>query len=211
MRKGILPGYAAGLLVFVLGGCSLFGKKEELPANYTLEVERVLERPSPQAAEQVLEVAPFRIAPRYRDRIWVYREGDSWYRAQEEQAFLIPPQLLVTEQISKYLNRSGLFGAVVQGESRLQVTHLLEGAVTALYGDFSDPVVPRAVMEIQFFLIDPLVEPPKTLLQTGFRTEAEVSDTTPRALIRGWNDGLESILQNFENDLRELFNSPLQK
>lgn len=203
-------GYVVGMLALVLGGCTFFGfGKEASPGGYTLEVERVLEPPSTQARERVLEVVPFRITPRYRGRVWVYREADSWYPAEEEQAFLLPPQVLVTEQVSGYLRHSGLFGAVVEGESRLRVTHLLEGAVTALYGDFSDPGAPRAVLEIQFFLIDPRVEPPKTLLQTGFRTEAEISEVTPQALVQGWNKGLESILWNFENDLRQLFNNPL--
>ncbi|QBQ54852.1 hypothetical protein [Nitrosococcus wardiae] len=210
---GAVPlGYVAGVLALVLGGCTFFGfGGEDSPRGYTLEVERALEPPSAQARERVLEVVPFRITPRYRDRVWVYRGADSWYPAEEEQAFLLPPQVLVTEQVSDYLRHSGLFGAVVEGESRLRVTHLLEGAVTALYGDFSDPKAPRAVLEVQFFLINPQVDPPKSLLQTGFRTESEISEVTPQALVQGWNKGLESILWNFENDLRRLFNSPLQE
>jgi hypothetical protein len=90
------------------------------------------------------------------------------------------------------------------------VTHLLEGAVTALYGDFSDPTAPQAVMEIQFFLSDPLAaNPPKILFQTGFRIEAEIPEPTSQALIQGWNNSLQGILQNFENDLRQFFKSSL--
>jgi hypothetical protein len=66
-------------------------------------------------------------------------------------------------------------------------------------------------MEIQFFLIDPLVDPPNILLQTGFRTEAEISKATPQALVEGWNNSLESILQSFENDLRQFFKGSLPK
>ncbi|EDZ65446.1 hypothetical protein NOC27_2126 [Nitrosococcus oceani AFC27] len=204
-RAPFIFSYRVGLLALMLGGCTLFGGGGDSPGGYTLEVVRVLEQPSPQARERILEVVPFRISPRYRSRLWLYQEAGSWHRVEEEQAFLIPPQVLVTEQASTYFRRSGLFGAVVEGESRLQVTHLLEGAVTALYGDFSDPMAPRAVMEIQFFLIDPRLDPPKTLLKSGFRVEAEILAATPQALIQGWNNGLESILENFENDLRRLF------
>jgi hypothetical protein len=174
-----------------------------------LEVKRVLEEPSSKARERVLEVVPFRISPRYRSQALVYREDDSWHLTGEEQAFILPPQILVTEEVSEYLRRSGLFGAVVEGKSRLQVTHLLEGAVTALYGDFSDPTDLRAVMEIQFFLIDPLVDPPNILLQTGFRTEVEIPEATPQALVEGWNTDLEGILQSFEDNLRQFFKLPL--
>lgn len=202
--------YLVWLFALVLGGCSFFGNKDLAKDYYALEVERVLEQPSPKARERVLEVAPFRISPRYRGQALVYRKANSWYRTAEEQAFILSPQILITDQVSRYLRHSGLFGAVVEGESRLQVTHLLEGAVTALYGDFSDPTAPQAVMEIQFFLSDPLAaNPSKILFQTGFRIEAEIPEPTSQALIQGWNNSLEGILQKFEDDLRELFKSSL--
>ena len=201
-----------GLLALVLGGCAFFGEKEGAKSNYyILEAQRILEQPSPKARERVLEIAPFRISPRYQKQALVYREADSQYQIAQSQAFILPPKILITEQVSRYLRRSGLFGAVVEGESRLQVTYLLEGAVTALYGDFRDSVLPRAVMEIQFFLIDPQVDPPEILFKTGFRTEAKIPEATPQALVAGWNADLEGILQNFEYDLRQFFKEPLPK
>ncbi|BAW80232.1 ABC transporter [Candidatus Nitrosoglobus terrae] len=199
--------YLVCLFALTFAGCSLFGSQKEVVENhYTLEVKRVLDQPSPKARERVLEVSQFRISPRYQSQTLVYQKGDSWYHTEKNQAFMLPPQVLVTDQVTRYLGNSGLFGAIVEGESRLKVTHLLEGAITALYGDFTDPKGLQAVMEIQFFLLDPLAtNPPKIVFQTGFRIEAEIPSSTPQALIQGWNKGLETILQNFENDLRRLF------
>jgi cholesterol transport system auxiliary component len=202
--------YGIGLFFLILGGCSFFGGVEP-SGGYTLEVERVQEQPSPEARERVLEVTPFQVTSRYAGHALVYRGTDSRYWTDKGQRFLSPPQFLVTEQVSRYLRHSGLFGAVVEGESRLHVTHLLEGAVTALYGDFSDPAEPRAVLEIQFFLIDPHDDSAKILLQTGFRTEAEIPEAMPQALVRGWGNGLELILHSFENDLRQFFDTPLSE
>src|SRR5699024_1703191 len=201
-----------GLLVIVLGGCAFFGGKGGVKGNYyTLETQRVLEQPSLKAQGRVLEIAPFHISPRYQNQGLVYQEADSQYQIAQNQAFILPPQILITEQVSRYLRRSGLFGAVVEGESQLQATDLLEGAITALYGDFRDSGTPRAVMEIQFFLINPQADPPKILFKTGFRTEAKLPKATPQALVAGWNADLEGILQHFEHDLRRFFKEPLPK
>jgi cholesterol transport system auxiliary component len=199
--------HSTGLFILMLGGCAFFGGVEP-SESYTLEVERVQEQPSAEARERVLEVTPFRITSRYQGQAFVYQGTDARYWTDKRQQFLSPPQWLVTEQTSRYLRHSGLFGAVVEGESRLRVTHLLEGAVTALYGDFSNPADPRAVLEIQFFLIDPRDDTAKVVLQTGFRTEAEIAEAMPQALVRGWESGLESMLNSFESDLRRYFNSP---
>ena len=191
----------------MLGGCAFFGSVDP-PESYTLEVERIQERPSAEARERVLEVAPFRVTSRYQGQAFVYQGTHAQPWTDQRQQFLAPPQWLITEQASRYLRNSGLFGAVVEGESRLHVTHLLEGAVTALYGNFSNPADPRAVLEIQFFLIDPR-DSAKVMFQTGFRTEAEIAEAMPQALVKGWESGLELMLQSLENDLRRFFNSPL--
>ncbi|CAB1275854.1 ABC-type transport auxiliary lipoprotein family protein [Candidatus Nitrosacidococcus tergens] len=213
------------LILCTVSGCTSHKKNIAKQGLYTLEVDRVIEQPSDEARERILEIKPFRISPRYQDITLTYQKNNSWFQTERNQAFIQPPEILITDQISRYLSHTGLFNTVVQGKTKLKITQTLEGAVTALYGDFDNPKGPLAIMEIQFFLlelspadysIEDLIKNEKKkksaksdtlkmVLQTGFRVETEIAKPTPESLVQGWNNGLESILQNFENDLNNFF------
>ncbi|CAH9018383.1 hypothetical protein [Candidatus Nitrosacidococcus sp. I8] len=217
------------LIICIVSGCASHKKNVAKQGLYTLEVERVIEQPSGEARERILEIKPFRISPRYQDITLTYQKNNSWFQTERNQAFIQPPEILITDQVSRYLSHTGLFNTAIQGKTKLKVTQTLEGAITALYGDFDSPKGPLAIMEIQFFLLEPSPEdysiedlmqiqnekkkkkksvqdnPLKIVLQTGFRIETEIVKPTPESLVQGWNNGLESILQNFESDLKKFF------
>jgi hypothetical protein len=56
------------------------------------------------------------------------------------------------EELRKGPAQSQIFPHVITASSQLEPTHVLEGVVDALYGDFRDPAAPKAVLEMEFFL-----------------------------------------------------------
>ncbi len=109
---------------------------------------------------------------------------------------------MLTEEIRKRLAVSGLFKHVVDPSSLLDSAYILEGAVTALYGDYRVSTAPKAVMEIQFLILQETAGSPKIILQRQYHKEEPLNGNTPDALVKSWNTALNQILTEFENDLK---------
>ncbi len=86
----------------------------------------------------------------------------------------------------------------------MEATHILEGNVIALYGDYSQKNSPKAVLEIQFFLIDNTSTSSEMIFQNNYRREVALNSSLPEALVKGWNEALQQILTDLEEDLREV-------
>jgi ABC-type uncharacterized transport system auxiliary subunit len=84
----------------------------------------------------------------------------------------------------------------------LDSTYVLEGAVTALYGDYRVSTAPKAVMEIQFLLLQETATNPEIIFQRQYHKEEPLKGDTPDDLVKGWNNALNQILTEFETDLK---------
>ncbi len=153
--------------------------------------------------EKVLTVRRLRVSPRYEGKGLVYRLKEMSYESDYYNEFFISPASMFTEEIHKRLAGSGLFKHVVDPSSLLDSNYTLEGAVTTLYGDYRVSTAPKAVMEIQFFLLQETAGSPKIILQRQYHKEEPLSGSTPDALVKSWNTTLNQILTEFENDLKE--------
>ncbi len=152
---------------------------------------------------KVLAVRRLRVSPKYEGKGLVYRLGELKYESDYYNEFFISPVSMFTEEVRKRLAVSGLFKHVVDPSSLLDSTYILEGAVTALYGDYRVKTAPKAVMEIQFFLLQETTGSPKIILQSQYHKEEPLNGNTPDALVKSWNTALNQILTEFENDLKE--------
>ena len=152
---------------------------------------------------KVLTVRRLRVSPKYEGKGLVYRLGELSYETDYYNEFFISPVSMFTEEIRKRLAGSGLFKHVVDPSSFLDSTYVLEGAVTALYGDYRVSAAPKAVMEIQFLLLQETDTSPEIVLQRQYQKEEPLNGSTPDALVKSWNTALNQILSEFENDLKE--------
>ena len=153
--------------------------------------------------EKVLTVRRFRVSPRYEGKGLVYRLKELSYESDYYNEFFILPASMFTEEIRKRLAGSGLFKHVLDPSSLLDSTYILEGAVTALYGDYRVSTAPKAVMEIQFFLLHETDSNPKIIFQSQYLKEEPFKNNTPDALVKSWNAVFNQILTEFETDLKE--------
>ncbi len=204
MKHKILLGLYIGIFATFpfLIGCINLERSYPEKRYFILDVSRDVGISSPDTGI-VLTVRRFRISPQYEGKGFVYRLADLSYESDFYNEFFIPPASLITEEIRQRLAGSGLFRHVVTPSSHLDTAYVLEGAVTALYGDYSVSAAPKAVLEMQFFLLDETSTSPKIIYQSQYRKEEPLKGNTPDALVKSWNNALDQILTEFETDLKE--------
>ena len=189
-------------LFSVLIGCINLEKSYPEKHYFTLDASREKDVASPDKGE-VLTVRRFRVSPKYEGKGLVYRLKELSYESDFYNEFFIPPASMFTEEIRKRLEGSGLLKHVVDPSSLLDSTYILEGAVTALYGDYRVSTAPKAVLEIQFFLLQQTDVSPKIIFQSQYHKEEPLNGNTPDALVKSWNTAFNRILTEFETDLKE--------
>src|SRR5690554_216843 len=196
------------MLFSVLTGCFSFGGGDKeidnsQPRYYVVDVDRG-HVATHFATDRVLRIKPIRVSPHYRTENLVFRVGENEYQQQAGHVLLVDPQTLFTAQLQRWLAKSGLFSEVITDESQ-PADLVLEAAVTKFYGDDRSGYSLQAVLEMQFFMSPGDADRSKMLFQTGFRVDASIDQTTPQAVVAGWQNALEEILGTLEQDLSDYF------
>lgn len=193
-------------LTSILTGCLGLGSKDEedtSPHYYVVDVDRGASAPQ-FAIQRVLRINPVALTSHFRGKNVVFRVGEGEYQQQNNHLFFSDPQEMFTEQIQRWLQKSGLFSQVVISNS-VAADMVLDVAVTALYGDKREQFSPQSVMEMQFFLMSESERGSKPLFQTGLRVEIDLDETTSPNVVKGWKQGLEELLATVEDDLSGYF------
>ena len=189
-------------LLFLSIGCINL-ERSYIEKHYFVLDSFPAENTSPPDTGKVLAVRRLRVSPKYEGKGLVYRLGELNYESDFYNEFFVSPVSMFTEEVRKRLAGSGLFKRVVDPSSLLDSTYILEGAVTALYGDYRVSTAPKAVMEIQFLILQETAGSPEIVLQRQYHKEEPLNGSTPDALVKSWNTALNQILTEFENDLKE--------
>jgi len=158
----------------------------------------------PARDKTVLKVRPLQISPAYQGKELVYRLGDVEVESDYYNTFFTQPAQALTQQTAQWIERAGVFGTVVDSTSQMAETHLLEGMVNALYGDFRDKAHPKAVLEMQFFLLRNKEDKFAMVFQKTYAKAVPFSTDfkDARALVEAYNTALAEILTELEGDLR---------
>ena len=189
-------------LLFLSIGCINL-ERSYIEKHYFVLDSFPAENTSPPDTGKVLAVRRLRVSPKYEGKGLVYRLGELNYESDFYNEFFVSPVSMFTEEVRKRLAGSGLFKRVVDPSSLLDSAYVLEGAVTVLYGDYRVSTAPKAVMEIQFLLLEETDVSPEIILQRQYHKEEPLNGSTPDALVKSWNTALNQILTEFENDLKE--------
>jgi ABC-type uncharacterized transport system auxiliary subunit len=181
----------------VLSGC---GPERNNQRNFLLEVSRSSQQQK-TSKDAILDVKNFSIDRTFSTKNLVYRKGQSEYETDFYNQFLIRPDDMITEKTRSWLSESGLFKWVLEPGSYTDATHVLEGNITALYGDFRDNSSPKATMKIRIFLIK--LPEKSVVFGKTYEVVSEVKSKTAEALIEAFDKCLINILSNLEQDLQE--------
>lgn len=195
------------LVVSLLSGCFGFGSKEtdndQTPHYFVIDVDRGAVA-AEFAKDRVLLLKPVRVTSHFRGKTLVYRVGENEYRLQPPNQFLSDPSEMFTEQLRRWLQKSGLFSQVVVRDD-VPADMILDTAVTALYGEQRDQFSPQAVLEMQFFLMENDEGNSKPLFQTGLRVDVDIEQSSAADVVKGWKQGLEELFSTVEEDFSGYF------
>jgi cholesterol transport system auxiliary component len=191
------------LALLVLSGCVSLAKSFPDKHYYALDVTRQGE-PGVPVSGAVLDVRGLFVSPRFEGKELVYRTGDTRYESDFYNAWFVSPSAMLTQQMQDWLRQARLFEDVVATPSYLDATHMLEGTVTALYGDFRQQGGQKAVVGIHIVLIEDSPTRTAMVFQRDYQQMVELTETSPDELTRGWNQGLQQIFMALEEDLRRV-------
>jgi cholesterol transport system auxiliary component len=187
------------LLVFLSGCVSL---EKSYPDRRYFALELAPGKTPNSTSDRILSVASLRISPRYADRSFVYRTSTAAYEADFYNQFLTAPDSMIAEELRKGLAASELFKYVVGPANPLQPNYVLEGSINALYGDFRDPNRPVAVLEIEVFLYNQDPAAAGVSLQKRYEKSVPLSEKSPEALVKGWDQALADVVAALVADLK---------
>jgi cholesterol transport system auxiliary component len=184
-------------------GCGGLSKKYPERTYYMFEVPAVKQkqRTVPGA---VVDVWKFEVSPGSSGNEFIYRTSDVNYRSDFYNQFFRPPSNLLTEATTLYLGNSGLFEEVLTTGSQGDANYYLQSNVVKLHGDYR--AAPKAVMEIQFFLLQYVVndtegDTSKIIFSKTYSAEVPIASASAGELMRGWNTALGDILGALLTDL----------
>ena len=192
------------MLTSLLSGCFGWNSKPDDEVHYyVIDVNR-----SSVASEfvknRVLLIKPVKLTSHFKTQNVVFKVGDNEFQPQPFDQFFSPPEEMFTEQLRRWLQRTGLFSSVIIDEKQ-PADMVLEVAVTALYGEVRQQFSPQSTLEMQFFLTSMDGDESKLLFQTGLRIDIDIDETTPSQVVKGWNIGLKELLFTLEDDLNGYF------
>ena len=190
-------------MLYLLTGCFNLNKSFPEKRFFVLSASRS-KGLSLSKSDAVLRIRRFRVSPRFEGKGFVYRKGNLNYATDFYNEFLISPAAMISEEVDKWLKRSGLFQYVMSSSSPVEATVELEGMISAIYGDYRDTKVPKAVLEMQFFLVRNVSSGPVIVFGKTYHQEILIKGNPPDALVAGWNLALEHIINEFETNLKDL-------
>ncbi len=190
----------------LLSSCFSWGGGEKevdmTPRYYVLDVERA-DVAADFPANRVLRLNPVRVVPHFKSKTLIFRVGENEYKAIEPHQFLVDPEVMFTNILKRWLQKSGQFSKVVTDDS-MPADFTMDAAVTAFYGEKRPAYSPQSVIEMQFFMTA-ADNPEKLLFQTGLRVDVDIEQATPSNVVTGWKQGTEELLTTLEQDLSAYF------
>lgn len=204
MRRVVMKPYIAvsAVLVLVVLGSGCVSRHSYAKRQFVLEAIRS-DQPAGPSHDVVLAVRGFTIDPVCDSLGLLCRKGESEYESDFYNQFLVAPQALISSQTRAWLAQSGKFKTVLEPGSLIEATHVLEGNVLALYGDFRGQGLPQAVMQIRVFAVANKASGSQITFARDYRASREAAGQTAEALVAAFNQCLEQILTELETDLGE--------
>ena len=205
IKKGLLVS-----MMLSLTGC--FGLMETKPDAtiaqepqyfYVIDVDRGLKEHD-RSDGKVLYLAPVKVTSQFRAKNVVFKVGDNAFQPQPEHVFFDTPEDMFTTQLQRWLQKTGLFSAVILDDAE-SADFILETAVTGLYGVKMSTHRPQSILEIQFFMTDRHASADEVIFQTGLYIDIDIAETTPQNVVKGWQTGFKKLLSTLEDDLSGYF------
>lgn len=199
-------GLAAAVLFMVMSlgyGCVQLAKSFPEKHYYAIELSPQSERTAPTIGS-VLKIRKLRVSPQFEGKELVYRTKDVQFESDFYNEWFVQPNAMLTQQLQNWLAYAGPFQYVVDTSSALEATHILEGSVTGLYGDYRNEGRPRAILEVQMVLIKDRPSGEEILFRGEYSKKVDMPDQSPDALTKGWTEGLRQLFTALAKDIQKV-------
>jgi len=154
------------------------------------------------AHTNILALRRVTVATLFRDQPLVYRTGENSYEQDPYAEFLVPPDRMLGECLLNSLRDGHAFSEVLDPSSSFTSGCYLEVSVSQLYGDFRQTDKSFAVLQMHFILYS--TEPAnreRVLWQRDLSKSLPLTQRTPAALLAGWNNCLQQIMEEINLEL----------
>ena len=182
-----MPGHMKILILLLcltlpLAACLKLKQPQNRIEYYTLEYESPVVG-NHQALPDVIRVQQFSVSPIYNSSRIIYRDKSYKRQAYAYHKWRANPAQLVTYYISRDLKASGLFKAVLPGESRDAPAYLVEGSVEEFL-EVGRNETWEALLSVSIVFMDEKQTDisQKIMFQKTYRTSKPCEQKTPRAL-----------------------------
>jgi len=188
-------------LTLPLAACLKLKQPQNRIEYYTLEYDppAAVER---QALPYVIRVLQFSVSPVYNSNRIIYRDKSYNRQAYSYYKWRANPARLVTYFLSRDLKESGIFKAVLPGESRVAPAYLVEGTVDEFL-EVAGNENWHAVLAVSIVLMDENQTDisQKVLFQKTYRTRKSCEKKHPRALAAAMSLAMSEISVSIIDDL----------
>lgn len=191
-----LAGASAGL-----AGCTSLVTRDA-PVKQTFLLDPPLPTPVGTGKPAVLRIGAINVAAAFRGKAFVYRRSDLAYESDYYNEFFVPPATMFADAAAKALAAAKVFERVVPaGAAGNDGDYLLDGFVSAFYGDVRDAAKTTAELTITFYLsaMGDLGAAP--LWSREYTQQAPIARTTPDAFAQAQNAALGALLGSLVRDL----------
>jgi ABC-type uncharacterized transport system auxiliary subunit len=181
------------LFFFFLSSCATIKEPGVRVEQYTLEYAPP-EHPERQLVPVILKVQRFSVASPYNTLQMVYRDRSFKRATYTYHQWRADPGDLVSNYLARDMRHSGLFRAVVQDESTVAPTHLLEGSLDEFF-EWDDEEGCKAVLSITATLVKARESDisKKILFQKTFRTLQPCKERSPRGLAEAMSEAMSRV------------------
>lgn len=134
---------------------------------------------------------------------FVYQVSAGRWETDPYNQFLVSPADMMTSIIRNWTRESGLYGDVAVPGAGGGQDYLIDCDLTEIYGDFSNPSEPRAVLTIEAQVFRRTDKGRDVVLRKTFTQSVRIASRTPAALVEAWNEALRVELSQLLRALGE--------
>ncbi len=156
-----------------------------------------------KAKPYTLLVGAANAASGFEDRSLVYRTGPNQFETDFYNELVAAPARLLADLAAQYLEAMNPKLRAARSPGMKAADFGLEIYLKGLYGDFTEPGKPGAVMDIRFTLNDLRGMEARVVLDKSYACERAAKDEEPAALAAAMNECVDAIFAELNRDVEK--------
>jgi len=174
----------------------------------------LIEPPPPPAAAKAqpgtLRVGTVNVAAPFRGRTFIYRDSELRFQTDYYAEFVVAPAAMIGEVTARSLDRAGVFARVVPPGAPPDGDYVLDGFVSALYGDVREAAKPAAEVAVTFYLSRADAGMATPIWSKEYRRRVPVGSPVPESYAAALSSAFGEIYVELARDLAAI-NLPAKK